>query len=667
LKEKGDIVKYRKILLLAGAILTYSLLQTGNIANAQHTPFRIQAWRYGVNAGVNYNMASLGYQNLHQPYPNFDKPNSATDENVNGNGYGWYGGMFLEYLSASWWGVQLRASYDTRDAVVEDIYATPHTEFDTRMSYLSFEPALRIDQHLIPDLSMSAGPLIAVNIHGTYDFKADVAGPITEANNKVSDRNVVSLGITGGVAYDIELLRRNDRSVFVSPFFDYTWIASQRKSVIASSQNSTNDIWSTQTFRFGIRLSWESRNGVPEPQSELPYVEPEKEVVVTTADNVSIILPNENMIVAKDVTGYFPILPYVFFDKGNKDIPPRYIQFSMEDAQKFNEDDLGNFRKNEWSEKETNVDQLMIAYYNVMNIYADRLAKNPDEKLTLRGSDPEENDGISYANKVKSYLVCTFAIDPDRIIIEEDPPLRPSGSILTNPTYIDMINDENRRVTFVYGNPAMYKPVTYAARDEGSIDNDIVMSVGDDVSYISWSLSVTGENKTMNFGPFTSKNVRINPAPLMRGIERGKFIAKTVMVMSDGRRVAEYDDFMLYKVKDSKNAIRYLMLFDYNQSLAIKSYEKIIREEITPGMDLGNSVIVHGHTDIIGNEPDNQKLSQRRSDLAKRIIDNQLERENRKIPVQSLGVGQMNVRYTFNNQLPEGRMYNRNVFVEVIK
>jgi len=84
-------------------------------------------------------------------------------------------------------------------------------------------------------------------------------------------------------------------------------------------------------------------------------------------------------------------------------------------------------------------------------------------------------------------------------------------------------------------------------------------------------------------------------------------------------------------------------------------------------MNVGNTVIVHGHTDIIGSEAGNQKLSQERADQAKSIIDDQLGKENKKINVQAIGIGQTNMQYTFENKNPEGRMYNRNVFVEVIQ
>ena len=110
-----------------------------------------------------------------------------------------------------------------------------------------------------------------------------------------------------------------------------------------------------------------------------------------------------------------------------------------------------------------------------------------------------------------------------------------------------------------------------------------------------------------------------------------------------------------------------IMIFDYNKSDPVMVYETKIRKEITPGMEVGNTVIVHGHTDIIGNEKGNLKLSQERSDQAKMIVDKELGKENKVIDVQSIGIGQTKVQYTCSNLNPEGRMYNRNVFVEIIK
>jgi outer membrane protein OmpA-like peptidoglycan-associated protein len=649
-------------------------------SNAQDTKFRDQAWRYGLNLGLNYNSASLGWQYLYQDaksqtrtLADFEKPKDKTKDNSNGIGFGPYGGLFIEYLSTSWWGIQFRASWDSRDALVKDIYPmqqshpTANTEFTTRMSYLSFEPAIRIDQHLVPGLSLTAGPLVAVNIHGTFDYKRDTVGAVKETNLKVPDRPVASLGITGGLAYDFELSHGNNTSMYLSPFADYSWIAAQRKSVVTSSQNSSNDIWSTQTFRVGVRLSWENRNPPEERVTEVTVYVPQKVTEAPQGKKVFLVMPASNTIVTKNINGYFPILPYVFFEKGNQEIPSRYIQLSNTDAQNFNETDLGNFMKGDMTVKETNVNQLMITYYNNMNIFGDRMRKNPNEKLVLRGCDPDRINGQIYANKVKSYLVDNFGIDAGRITIIVEDPKKPSGSIYTDPAFNNQIDQENRRVAFVFTNPEMMKPVPYTIRDDSSIDNDMIFTIGDKVPFKSWDITITGEGKTMHFGPFVNNTERVNPAELMRFLETGTYNAKVVITEQYGKQSEENVNFTLYKAKETKNASRYLMLFDYDKSDAIITYESKIRKEITPGMKVGNKVIIHGHTDIIGNEAGNQKLSQERADQAKRIIDDQLGKENKKVDVQAVGIGQSIVQYTFDNKLPEGRMYDRNVFVEIIQ
>ncbi len=109
------------------------------------------------------------------------------------------------------------------------------------------------------------------------------------------------------------------------------------------------------------------------------------------------------------------------------------------------------------------------------------------------------------------------------------------------------------------------------------------------------------------------------------------------------------------------------MLFDYNSNDAVRTYENKIQREIAPAIVTNGNVIVHGHTDNIGTEEGNQKLSQERADEVKKIIDNQLTKENRKANIKAIGVGQDIVQYSFNNRYPEGRMYNRNIFVEVLK
>ncbi len=67
------------------AFIVLSLLLICGTVQAQDISFRERALRWGGSLGLNMNSASLGYQHLHEPFPNFDKPNTL-NEKVNGTG-----------------------------------------------------------------------------------------------------------------------------------------------------------------------------------------------------------------------------------------------------------------------------------------------------------------------------------------------------------------------------------------------------------------------------------------------------------------------------------------------------------------------------------------------------------------------------------------------------
>jgi outer membrane protein OmpA-like peptidoglycan-associated protein len=630
--------------------------------DAQDMKFRQQAWRYGLNLGYQFNSAGLGWQYLHGLDPNFQSPEDDITY-VDGTGNGIYLGLFGEYLSESWWGFQFRVSYDVRDALIMDDTRTPIPSFDTKMSYLTFEPLFRVDQNLIPNLNFFVGPFLAYNLSSTYIFRYDKDVAAEEAEREVPDVVKLTWGLQGGLAYDIRIsdLDQNS-SLYLSPFFTTSWIANQRESIDEPDQNSIGDVWSTVAYRIGVRFSIEHRD----PVEGMPRVS--KSPIPPSTNIVAIAMPTDNTIVTKNVKGYFPIHPYVFFDKESLDFPRRYKTLTYSEAQNFNESDLSNFDKGDLTVKETNVDQLMVAYYNVMNVYGDRMRKNPSVQLTLRGSDPEEKEAEVHANKVKNYLVTNFGINPDRIAVITDPPYAPSGSDETEVKSAELIKDENRRVKFVFSNSDMYKPLVYTIRDETSIDNDMLFSIDNSVPFRSWDITITGEGRTMYFGPYSYSSARINPAELMRFLENGQYNAKVSITDRTGKITTENVSFRLTKDTELKNASRYLMIFDYNQSDAVRTYETTIRNDIVKGIGNNDRVIVHGHTDIIGTPEGNMKLSKERAEETKSIIDDQLRKDNKTtINVTSMGMGERKTQYTFDNKYPEGRMYNRNVFVEIVE
>lgn len=635
--------------------------------DAQDTKFRHQAWRYGISGAAQYNVASLGWQTLHGTNDNFHSPEDDITR-VNGTGWGAYGGIFGTYLSESWWGIEFRICYDERNALINDDTRKPIPSFDTKMSYLSFATSFRIDQNFIPNLNIHFGPFINANLTGTYYYKADKDQAEADPEPyEISRRNIATYGIQGGLGYDIEVAKFNRKSsLYVTPFFDMSWLVNQRKSEGQPSQNSVTDIWSTVSYRVGLKLSLDYRPNAKEDVAE-SYMYAPMSSMNLKSNNVTVEMPIDNVILTKKVNGYFPIHPYVFFEKNSQEIPSRYTLLSKAGARNFKESNVENFMRGDLTSKETNIDQLMKTYYNVLNIYGDRLRNNPNERVVLRGSDPEERDAQSSAEAVKKYLVDNFDINANRITIETDPPFKPSGSAFTEESSQMLIADENRRVKFVFNNPDMLKPVEYTIRDESSIDNYMIFSIDRGVEFRSWDVTITGEGRSMYFGPYYYNYAFVNPSELMRNLETGSYKAKTVITDKNGRKTEESIAFKLTKEREESNAIRYLMLFDYNSKDAIRSYENRIKWEIAPAIVTNGKVIVHGHTDNIGTEEGNQKISQERADEVKMIIDRQLTSENRKANTRALGVGQDIVPYSFNNRYPEGRMYNRNVFVEIFK
>lgn len=387
----------------------------------------------------------------------------------------------------------------------------------------------------------------------------------------------------------------------------------------------------------------------------------------TTKEKIVLVnMPIDNIIRTKDITGYFPIHRYVFFDKGHSEIPKRYIKLFKAEAFNFKEANLQDFMKGDMTIKETYINQLMTTYYNILNIYADRMRKNPNELLTLKATNTEENDNEKCANNIKKYLVDNYSINSNRISIVTEKPQIISGTIYTNPRYNKLIDEENRRVEFVFTNPEMSNPLKYTIRDESSIDNYMIFSIRKNIEFARWDVKISGEFRSLYFGPFLTYSERVNPAEIMRFLESGKFNAKVSLKDKYGNRTEENIKFNLLKDKEVKIASRYLMLFNYNSSDPIISYENKIKNNIAPKIINESKVIIHGHTDNIGSPAECQLLSQQRADEVKNILDAIFIEEKKDIKVQAFGIGQTKMQYTFDNKLPEGRMYNRNIFIEII-
>ena len=115
------------------------------------------------------------------------------------------------------------------------------------------------------------------------------------------------------------------------------------------------------------------------------------------------------------------------------------------------------------------------------------------------------------------------------------------------------------------------------------------------------------------------------------------------------------------------DGLRFSVIFEFDDSRSINIYRKFLTDYVTPRIPDGSRVIIHGHTDIIGEEVHNQKLSEARANDVTKILQDALARAGKndvKLEVTAFGEDE-NVS-PFENKFPEERFYNRTVIIDVI-
>ena len=115
------------------------------------------------------------------------------------------------------------------------------------------------------------------------------------------------------------------------------------------------------------------------------------------------------------------------------------------------------------------------------------------------------------------------------------------------------------------------------------------------------------------------------------------------------------------------NGYRYSVLFGFDKANTIASYNKFLTDVVSPSIAPGSTVIIHGHTDVIGEEGYNHTLSHERAQQTQKILENALSRSGKSnVKFETLGFGEDLSRSPFDNSLPEERSYNRTVIIDIV-
>jgi outer membrane protein OmpA-like peptidoglycan-associated protein len=185
----------------------------------------------------------------------------------------------------------------------------------------------------------------------------------------------------------------------------------------------------------------------------------------------------------------------------------------------------------------------------------------------------------------------------------------------------------------------------------------------------SWSVNLTDQQGVVQrYGPFTKDQASVPGTTILKNNLVGNY--KVVMTgESNLGNVIQKESFISLQKNANVNqeGLRYSILFDFDRSKTIASYETFLSDIVTPLIPENSYVIIHGHTDIIGEETYNHTLSNERAKGTQQILEQALARAGKKgVKFETYGFGEDENMAPFENNLPEKRFYNRTVIIDIV-
>lgn len=353
------------------------------------------------------------------------------------------------------------------------------------------------------------------------------------------------------------------------------------------------------------------------------------------------------------------ILPYIFFDQEESNIPSKYHLITRDKTSSFNFSELSG-------------KSSLESYYDVLNVIAHRLKDRPNANLTLTGTNnnigkEKNNKKLSKqrADNIKDYLVNVWNIEESRIIVKaQNLPTVPSNS-----SDVDG-QAENRRVEISSNDIEITAPVfivdTLLRVKPESIK--YLPKINSEAGLARWSInSSSGNTKLREMSGeenieslynwmLASEGTRkklLSSNLITRFVAYDKENQMQELTLINPVKVISVKDKRLNATKDTSLNMYNLILFDFNKSdlnIVNKRITDFIKSELTPNTD----VTIYGYTDRIGNDDYNLKLSTARAESTGKALGGH--------PYKTVGVGESKLIY--DNDLPEGRFYCRTVVVE---
>ena len=632
---------------------------------AQDVEYTRPSWFFGVAGGANFNF----YQgSTHQLTTDFTPPAVFHD----GQGVGLFVAPLIEFHAPDTrFGFMFQTGIDSRGGKFDQVNTPCNcpADLETELTYITVEPSLRFAPFK-SDFYLYAGPRFAYNISKSFTYKLGINPaiadqvPTADVTGDFSDVNQMQISMQVGAGYDIPLSSTNHQTQFVlSPFVSFHPYFGQTPRSI--------ETWNNTTIRAGVALKLGRGHKIE------PVVREERAAIVVVTEPVVAfaITSPKNAPVEGKITEIFPVRNYVFFDLGSDQIPDRYVLLKKDQVKDFREDQLEASDPKNLAGRSG---RQMSVYYNILNILGDRMIKNPTTTITLIGSSEKgPKDGQKMAESVKVYLVDVFGIEAPRIKVEgrSRPEIKSIEAGGTNE--LVLLHQGERRVSI----ESDY-PVLLMEYQNGPADKILAAQKAPAESYVtfenkgakegfnSWSMQIADEKGTINnFGPYTEDVVTIPGKDILGTRPSGDYKVTMIGQAKNGMVVKKESTVhvVLWTPPANSEGMRFSIIYEFDESKAIPMYEKYLNDVVTPMIPVNGTVLIQGHTDVIGEVPYNKELSMARANNVKDILEKSLAKAGRSdVKFQVSGAGEDETLAPFENKFPEERFYNRTVIIDIL-
>ena len=643
------------------SILFIIVAFTGITVRSQDVQRPRPTWWFGESGAANFNF----FRGTTQMLSNDLTVPTAFHK---GKGVRPYASVLAEYRPGRVWGIMLNVAYDNRGGKFDNVMAPCNCEatLSTNVSYIAVEPSLRIAP-FSNAFYIFAGPTLSFNIAKSFTYTQQKQ---SDTRGSWSDIHKTVFSGQAGAGVDIPISSRTSPTqMTLSPFASF--------QTDFGHEPRSEGSWSFYTIRTGIALKFGTSRKAVAPK---PVSEPVAALAGADKDVQFSVRAPKVFPMNRKVTETFALRNSVFFDMGSSEIPGRYILLAPSAATTFKEETLQQGQPDDLNQGRSGR-QLMV-YHNILNILGDRMRSNPKSSIVLAGSsDKNPVEGRLMAQNIKNYLVSVFGIDASRISVEgRDKPVITSeqpGAV----NDLALLREGDRRVDISSSSSdllmqvggvstSMLRPVKIRALQEDPMDSKVLFNVGGaDSSLKSWSVTLSDDQgNTQRYGPYTHDQAAISGKTILGANSQGNYKVIMTGETKTGKSISKESTVSLMKRSDpQQEGLRYSILFDFDRSKAIESYGNFLTDVVTPLIPDNATVIIHGHTDIIGDETYNISLSRERAKGAQQIIENALLRTGKKgVKFETYGFGEDPAMAPFKNGLPEERFYNRTVIVDII-